>query len=416
MPDRAVGAGAGAVTIAGTADVPAVTFDRRLDVVLGANAALEAIVASSVFAVYVTSVRSGWVLLIMAVVWCYCGAVLVARHRNRRGRPTAAVVWAAAGFFPVALVCAVVASFSLPLVVIAALMPALLAVPYLSTRQLGAMSVAAFSLTSLVTVLATFLTVDVLEGRVSEGLVDAILILGVPAIAALLVLVAWQSHGVMTAAAEEVGRSERRLERARADEQRRVERRLEATVTGHLDRARRLVDAASRGLVDGDTAGIVDTTIDDAAGALREANAELRALAAGLHSAVLDGQGLAAALESLGTRRRVALESTVPDVRLPAEVERAVYQCVAAIVETIPPEAAGVRVSVRAARRDVAVTIDVRTAAGMRVAGLDEGAQLAVDRALALDGTATVPVSERDCVVVALTVPRREEHAGTRVV
>jgi signal transduction histidine kinase len=272
------------------------------------------------------------------------------------------------------------------------------------------MSAAAFMLTSVVTVVSSFTSVDLLEERVPDELADTILILGVPAIAALLVLVAWQSHGVMAAAAEEIVRSERRLEQARADEQRRVERRLEATVTGHLDQAHRLVETASRALAAGEAP---DAALDDAGQAVRDANVELRALAAGLHSAVLAGQGLAPALAALGARSRVPLEVDVPELRLPDETERAVYQCVAAVVETIAPGTARAGVSVQTGRGDVGVVIDVRSEPGCRVPGLDEGAQLAVDRALALDGTAAVPVASPDRTVVTLTVPVRDAAMAT---
>jgi signal transduction histidine kinase len=59
---------------------------------------------------------------------------------------------------------------------------------------------------------------------------------------------------------------------------------------------------------------------------LRAALDELRALARGIHPAVLTDQGLAAALGSLAHRSTVPVEvRQVPDRRLPAAVEAAAY-------------------------------------------------------------------------------------------
>ena len=382
---------------------PAPPVDRRLDLVLTANAALEALVAVSVLAVYVTLVRSGWVLLILSVVCTYCAAVLHARRLARRGRTTEAVVWAAAGYVPVSVVCAVVAPFSLPLLVIAALMPTLFAVPYLSSRGLSLLTAASFGLSLLSTVVATFTPVEVIEDRVSDTLAATILVLGVPAIAALLVLVAWQSHVGMVATAEEIRRSEERLDRARLEEQRRVERRLEATVTGHLDRAGQLVGSAAGSLAT-DTAA-ADAALTAAAEALQAANADLRALAAGLHPAVLTGQGLVPAVESLAARGRVPVTVHAPAERLPMPVEQAVYRCVAAVLEAVPPGRGAAEVWVHVGDRDVAVTVTVTSATGGRIRGMADGVRLAVDRALALDGTASVPAAGTGRTVVELTLP-----------
>jgi len=66
---------------------------------------------------------------------------------------------------------------------------------------------------------------------------------------------------------------------------------------------------------------LVDQALDDA----RRGLEDLRALAAGLHPAILTQHGLAAAVRALADRLEIPVEIDVPGVRLPAAIEAGLY-------------------------------------------------------------------------------------------
>jgi len=102
---------------------------------------------------------------------------------------TAAIVWASVGFVPVGVVNAIVAPFSLPLLVLAMLLPGLMGVSYLSQRAMAALTIGCVAGTLAFCAVATWSPVTAITDEVPTPMRSAILILGVPAIAALLVFV-----------------------------------------------------------------------------------------------------------------------------------------------------------------------------------------------------------------------------------
>jgi signal transduction histidine kinase len=93
--------------------------------------------------------------------------------------------------------------------------------------------------------------------------------------------------------------------------------------------------------------------LDEAEGELREAVAELRELAHGIHPAVLSDEGLAAALEALAEDGRAPIRLlVVPQERFPRAVETAAYLVIAEAAK------AGA-VTVAARRRDGVLVVDV---------------------------------------------------------
>jgi signal transduction histidine kinase len=93
--------------------------------------------------------------------------------------------------------------------------------------------------------------------------------------------------------------------------------------------------------------------LDEAEGELREAVAELRELAHGIHPAVLSDEGLAAALEALAEDGRAPIRLlVVPQERFPRAVETAAYLVIAEAAK------AGA-VTVAAKRRDGVLVVDV---------------------------------------------------------
>jgi signal transduction histidine kinase len=124
---------------------------------------------------------------------------------------------------------------------------------------------------------------------------------------------------------EDVRASRARIVEAGDAERRRVERNL------HDGAQQRLVALAlalrrARGQLPPDTAPELEATLEGASEQLSDALAELRALARGIHPAVLTEAGLAAALRTLARESPVPVTVTVLlDERLPETVEAAAY-------------------------------------------------------------------------------------------
>jgi PAS domain S-box-containing protein len=141
----------------------------------------------------------------------------------------------------------------------------------------------------------------------------------------------------------EVRTSRARLVEVADEERKRIQRNLHdgaqqrlTSVLLYLGRLRADAGADSR---------LLDTAIDELAAGLEE----IRALARGLHPAVLSERGLVAALEALVMRVPLPVTlAAVPERRLPEPVEVAAYYVVAEALANIQKHAHGANVLVRA--------------------------------------------------------------------
>ncbi len=132
--------------------------------------------------------------------------------------------------------------------------------------------------------------------------------------------------------------------------------------------------------------------LSEADAELRAALEELRALAQGIHPAVLTEHGLGPALKTLAARSPLAVEiGHVPDERLPAPIEAAAYFVVSEALANVVKHAHASGASVSIACDDGSLVVEVeddgvggtepRTGSGL--AGL-------ADRVQALDGRLTI--------------------------
>jgi signal transduction histidine kinase len=93
--------------------------------------------------------------------------------------------------------------------------------------------------------------------------------------------------------------------------------------------------------------------LDRMAEELKEALAELRELARGIHPAVLTDRGLKAAVDALVNRAPVPVEvGEVPDERLPEAVETAAYYLIAEAVTNVAKYARATHVAVSMRRQN----------------------------------------------------------------
>jgi signal transduction histidine kinase len=100
--------------------------------------------------------------------------------------------------------------------------------------------------------------------------------------------------------------------------------------------------------------------LDDAVSELREAVADLRDLAHGLHPTILAEQGLRPALSKLSDRMPIPTRTILDlDGRLPMTVEATVYYVVSEALANVEKHARASEVTIRVARRDDMVVVEV---------------------------------------------------------
>jgi signal transduction histidine kinase len=367
--------------------------DARLDRILTANVALEFLVATCVTIVWVAAVRSPWVLLIVLAVLGYAACVWRGRTMNRRGRVTAAIVWASVGFIPVGIVNAIVAPFSLPLLVLAILLPGLMGVSYLSQRAMAALTIGCVAGTLAFCAVASWSPVTAITDEVPTPMRSAILILGVPAIAAMLVFVEWQSHTEMSSRTELVGRSRRRLLDGAVAGRNRLERQLRGGVQERLRAARFGIERAERDAARDRTAEAAAALLV-ASSELDRAIDELRALARGLYPASVSTKGLTSALPGLVASTGLHASLEVEAEGLDVELAQAVYACCAEALDNVAMHAGtGVQVvlEVQVAGDSVSfVVADDGVGFDPATTPRGDGLELAGDRVLALGGSLDV--------------------------
>ena len=185
----------------------------------------------------------------------------------------------------------------------------------------------------------------------------------------------------------EVRASRARIVEAGDAERRRLERDLHDGAQQRL-LAIRLALRLARGQL-GDGGRPVDELLVEAEQELEGTLHELRALARGIHPAVLTEEGLAPALETLARRASVPVEiDAVPAERLPPPVEAAAYFVASEALANVAKHAQASRVRIEVLREDGHLVIDISddgiggadSAAGSGLVGLR-------DRVEALNGT-----------------------------
>ncbi len=140
---------------------------------------------------------------------------------------------------------------------------------------------------------------------------------------------------------------------------------------------------------------------------LKEATAELRELARGIHPAVLTNRGLHAALKGLASRSPVPVELLqTPADRLPPSVESAVYFVVAEALTNAARYSRAQTVTVGVVRDNGHVDVEVRDD-GVGGADADQGSGLRglADRVAALDGRLQLTSPQGLGTILRATIP-----------
>ncbi len=216
------------------------------------------------------------------------------------------------------------------------------------------------------------------------ALLDEPELLEAVAAAASLTLENARLQAELSAQLAEVRASRARIVEAGDAERRRLERDLHDGAQQRLLGIRLALQLARGRIADGD--GAVDELLTEADAEVGGALEELRALARGIHPAILTDEGLAPAIAALARRAPVPIELTVSPERLPEPVEATAYFVASEALANVAKHARASRATIALARTNGRVAIEV-TDDG--VGGADaEGTGLRGlrDRVEALDG------------------------------
>jgi signal transduction histidine kinase len=177
--------------------------------------------------------------------------------------------------------------------------------------------------------------------------------------AARLALENARLHAEVQAQLAQVQESRVRIVEAADEQRRKIERDIHDGAQQRLVALALELRTAQRRLggdVDPEVAGV----LDQAVGELRLAVSELRELARGVHPAILTEEGLGAALESVAGRTPIPVEVvSVPDGRLPPEIEAAAYFVACEALANSVKHAGATGVTISADRMDGTLVVEV---------------------------------------------------------
>jgi signal transduction histidine kinase len=292
-----------------------------------------AVSVAMLLVVWATVVDSAWVLVLAGFVAFACASIAFGLRPVAAGRLTAGVNHMAVANWGITVSVATIAPFAMPVMVIAALLPPVLVVPFVDHRLLRRYVAVSIVVATAAVTLATLQNVTGLDGEMPDWLEAGVLLAFTPVMAALVAVIAFQNLSVLATALDESVAARARLVDAQTrlvtafDAARRsIERDLHDGAQQRLTAvAIRLGRTHARAAREGaEVAGELQELRDD----LAAARAELRRLAHGLYPSSLALEGLAAALRTAGDRldRPVRIRDDVAGP-LPEAVQAAAYFC-----------------------------------------------------------------------------------------
>ncbi len=319
----------------------------RLRTFLVADAVLTAGSVAFILVVWKTVVPSRWLLLLGLMVLVSGGVMLLGLVPLGRGRVEPAVACLAVANWSIAIAATAIATFAWPILVFAALLPAVVSVPYVSRRSLHRYLGVSLAVSCVVIALGVLQDVTGFAAETPGWVIDAVTITFVPAMAGLLVMLSLASRAHLQrlldtalAANLELHRSEESLAAA-VDELRASRARVVAATDEERRRiARDLHDGAQQrlaalGLNLSVVRELLKRSPDEAAealarlrGSVTEAQADLRSLVHGIYPPALTEHGVVEALGSTTSFGPNFVRLVAGDVgRHPPDVEAAVYFC-----------------------------------------------------------------------------------------
>lgn len=274
-------------------------------------------------ALYLWVPNSRWSLALVLVaaaqglvMWA---ALRLAQHRNSRQAVTLMCV----GNWASALLITFVAPMLWTVVALAALLPVIFAERYVRGKQLLAFSATTALCLLTLGALAWLRDTSGVSHGLPKSVDNALAIAGLPVMAILILLVAWNNAAALRNTAKELAASRARLIAATDDERRRLERDLHDGAQQHLVALAVLLQLArtadkERG----------QQLLLEASRLMETAIAEIRRLAHGIYPPLLVSGGLTQALPAAAAHAAIPVELNLQGLsRYPTDVEAALYYC-----------------------------------------------------------------------------------------
>jgi signal transduction histidine kinase len=243
---------------------------------------------------------------------------LALKHRNQQS-----VTLMCIGNWAGALMVTFVAPMLLPVVALAALLPVIFAERYVRGKQLLTFTATTACCLLALGALAGLQDISGLSDKLPKSVGNTFVIAGLPAMAILILLVAWNNAAALRNTAKELGASRARLLAATDNERRRLERDLHDGAQQHLVALAVLLQLARTAEQDRS-----ESLLLEASQVLETAIAEIRRLAHGIYPPLLVSGGLAQALPAAAGHAAIPVNLDLDGLgRYPTEIEAALYYC-----------------------------------------------------------------------------------------
>ena len=326
------------------ADAPVTGADNalgRLRTLIIADAMLTVGGAAFTIGVHLLIDTTPWLFRIGLFVALMALTMLLGLRPLRRGDIDGALAWLCGANWASAVVVSAVATFSWPLMVQAALLPAAFAGSFVPRNRITRYGITSFVAAVAAAALGLLQDFSGLSADVPSWSRTSVLLFFTPLISGLVVFVALQNNFRLQSAiaevlltqvaladrAEELARSRARVVAATDRERRRIERDLHDGAQSRLVAINlRLAHARSRLRDDPDEA---ERTLELLRNELHQAQSELRNLAHGVYPTTLTRHGLAPAVQAAADNSPVPVELSIGDIgRHPIEIESTFYFCI----------------------------------------------------------------------------------------
>lgn len=390
-------------------------LEVRLRTLILADAAITASGAIFSFAMYAITGASDLLLWIGAFVGVLSITMAIGLVPLRNGNINAALAWLCGANWAAAIVVSAVATFTWPLQLQTALLPAAIATAFVPRTQLVWYAVVSFATAVAAAGLGLLQDFTGMTDAVPEWSRTLVLLFFAPLLAGLVMLVALQNsvrlqtaltdalHSQVALAdrADQLRMSRSRLVAATDRERRRIERDLHDGAQSRLVAINlRLSHARSQLRSNPDEA---DVTLELVRHELHLAQTELRDLAHGVYPTVLTQHGLVPAIQAAADHAAIPVRLDVQDVgRHPASVEAAFYFCVLEALQN----------AAKHSRADTVLIRLERTSAWLRFDVADDGVGLATEN---VDGVGIDNMRDRLGAVGGLLSIESTPGGGTTV-
>jgi signal transduction histidine kinase len=380
---------------------------RRLLIYCRVDLTIILLAAASMIAMRLWVFSDDWLYLVAGIAIILAGAMAWAGFLTASGHIGASLVVVMAANWIGLLVFTTLAPITLNFSTLFILVPALLAIPYLSWTGIRATFAGALLAVAAAAVMGRFYHGVGLEAVAPTWNLDALDLLALPTAAGLAGYVSWQNHRTLLSRARAVRESRARLVASTDRERRRIERDLHDGAQQHLVAAAMQVRVIQRLAEDPHTP--VRPLLTQVSDGLHQAIVELRDLAHGIYPAQLTDHGLEAALRAAALECPLPIDIHARDLtRYPPEIEtNAYFVCIEAIQN-----------ATKHAGPDAAILIDLNGRHGLSIDISDTGPGASIhtlraghgitnvtDRIAAIGGTLTITTPPHTGVHLHADIP-----------